>query len=297
MVGRKSPISSLTRLTILSNYFGICTLKFDRKTNRFRTCPKWSTVKFIFVCVLSLCYFSYMYCHTHFGSFSNVFIINVSSFAFLTVLSVLLISVIIFNKIHESKTVKMLNEMYQFQFDIENFHYRTCCEEIFILIILITESVSHMVFTSFKVLISHQTRKGSILTFFIMLAKLLWIHFFNLIKVLSEGRLLLSYLVLTIYCDFLYNNFNKNNYRRTFKHYQNLLKLKKSANKIFSVMFAVYSIYYFVMLLTRAIGIYCAHHDNKLDVGYFEILQFLLFFWKIVWLIKVPYLCLTKVYF
>lgn len=62
-------------------------------------------------------------------------------------------------------------------------------------------------------------------------------------------------------------------------------------------MFAVYSIYYFVMLLTRAIGIYCAHHDNKLDVGYFEILQFLLFFWKIVWLIKVPYLCLTKVYF
>jgi hypothetical protein len=57
-------------------------------------------------------------------------------------------------------------------------------------------------------------------------------EYFIFVKILSEGTLLLSYLVITQYCD----HFSKSshvNYSRVFTKYQSLLEVARKLNKIF----------------------------------------------------------------
>jgi hypothetical protein len=292
-----SVTSSLTKLTILSSFIGLSSLKYNTKTNQFESRPKWRNFKFCCSFAFDVLYLFYVNYFFRFQNISNLFIVNIGGLAYMHMLMALLFCSTISNRKYENVTVVTLNKLYKFQFDLKNLKPKKTFGEIFILGVLLIEVALRVSSTWVHILSRHNLfHSHSSSAFLLELGTVLLLNFLVCIKVLSEGRLLMSYIVLTRYFDHLVLNFDQENRGKTIKQYQELLEMARNTNQMFSLMFLMCVGFYFVSTLVRVMVIYCSFYDHKKTMkSHFEILGFLFSVFKLLCIILIPNDCLRKV--
>jgi hypothetical protein len=234
----------LNKIIVLLGYTGVSSLKFNSLSNQFEKCPDWiATTKFVCSCFLAILYFVNMN-HIFNFAISKMFVFNISGKIFLYMTFTLLCSIIILNKKHENVVINILNELEKFQSAMENFEYKRPLKETVIISEMFVETIYHLMATFVRIVYQFSSiRKASTNVFYFQISFMFVLGYFSVVKILSEGTLLLSYLVTTQYCD----HFSKSSHdSRMFTKYQSLLEVARKLNKIFSVLFLLYIAFYFL---------------------------------------------------
>jgi hypothetical protein len=291
-----SAISSLTKLTILSSYIGASSLKFNRLNNQFEKSSKSvAIIRFTWSCLLNALYFNHTYRTFNFR-ISTMFVYNMSGFFYGFMSAFLSLSITICNKNYEDLTIVVLNKLHRFRFPLEKFPRRSV-KEIVVLGIMFCDTFFRLI-TLFlfaymqAALVNKPSNKFVYLEVAVTFVNM---SYAALVKILSEGRLLLSYIIITKCCTDCIHTFDKHSIK-TLIRYQHLLESTENINKIFSGLFLMYIGFYFSCVMMWVMGIFCSIHDQTGKVfSIFEIVGVVLTFFKIVVIILIPNESMMKV--
>jgi hypothetical protein len=287
---------SLNKVIMFLNYMGVSSLKFNAVTNQFEKISKWIiTIKLVWSFFVNILYFALINHAFNFAT-SKVFVFNIGGLIYHYMSVALLCIVTILNKKHVNLTVSMLNDLNTFQLAMEDFEYRLPVKDAVTLSTMFVEVFYRLlaIFVhSFYQFTSTRNANTTLLYFEVTLAFI--IVYVGLVKVLYEGILLLSYLVVAQCCDHFNKRLHENDELALTK-YQCLLQITKKLNKRFSVPFLLYIGYYFVSTLMWVITVYCSIHDNKGNLlNNFEIVGLIFTFWKLFVVIIIPSESMMKV--
>jgi predicted nucleic acid-binding Zn ribbon protein len=286
----------LNKIIILLGYTGVSSLKFNSLSNQFEKCPDWiATTKFVCSCFLAILYFANLSQLLNFA-ISKMFVLNISSRIYIYMTFALLCSIIILNKKHENVIMDILNELEKFQSAMENFRYKRSLKETAIISAMFVETIYRLMSGFVRIFYQFSSiRKTSNNVLYFQISFMFVFEYSSVVKILSEGALLLSYLVITQYCDHFSKSFHVND-RRASNKFQSLLEVARKLNKIFSVLFLLYIALYFLSILMWAMLIYCSIHDNKGKIlNNVEIVGLVLAFWKLIMIITIPSETMKKV--
>jgi hypothetical protein len=286
----------LHKIIILLGYTGVSPLKFNSLSNQFEKCPNWiATTKFVCSCFLTILYFAHLN-HVFNSATSIMFVFNISGWIYIYMTLALLSSIIILNKKHQNVIMNTLNELEKFQSAMAHFPYKRPLKETVIISAMFVETIYQLMAAFVHIFYQyHAIRNGSTNNLYFQISFMFVLGYFSVVKILSEGTLLLSYLIITQYCDHFSKSFHVND-RRAFTKYQSLLELARKVNKIFSVLFLLYIAFYFLSILMWAMSIYCAIHDDKGNIlNNVEIVGLVFAFWKLIVIIVIPSETMKKV--
>jgi hypothetical protein len=287
-------IYSLHKLTILSIYIGIISLRFNSSTNQFEKCCSKciSTIKFVCSLIPSMLYFVYA---NHFVNVrpSQLFILIIGELVYLHMIVFLMFGIVIANKRHEDVTMVLLNKLHKFQI---NFKRRKPLREIVVLSVLFGEAVFR-----FAAILLYSFHHYDVIwekdTVFMVLEviSVLVSSYSVIVRILSEARLYLTYIVIAQHCDFLSRALDKD-VDKTVRDYQILLEVAKDANSVFSGMFLMYIAVAFVAVLMRAMSIYCSIIDKEEKImNNVEVVSLVFIIFKLASIIVIPSGAIIKV--
>ena len=122
-------------------------------------------------------------------------------------------------------------------------------------------------------------------------------NYFNFVKVLVEGRLFLSCVLITRYFECLGHNLKtSNDCKILVTKFSYLLEITKSVTATFSVLLLLVIAYNFVNLVVYVIVLYCNVRQNrKKIVNVMVVGGYLITVSKILGLILIPSECINKV--
>jgi hypothetical protein len=270
----------LNKVIIFLNYIGVSSLKFNAVTNQFEKSSKWiTTFKLVWSFFVNILYFALIN-HAFNFEISKVFVFNIGGLIYLYMSVALLGIVTILNKKHENLTLSMLNDLHTFQLAMEDFKFRLPVKDAVTLSTMFAE-VFYRLLAIFVHSFYQFTRNTNTTLLYFEVTLAFIIVYVGLVKVLYEGILLLSYLVVAQCCDHFNKRFHENDELALTK-YQCLLQITKKLNKRFSMPFLLYIGYYFVSTLMWVITVYCSIHDNKgILLNNVEIVGLIFTFWKL----------------
>jgi hypothetical protein len=287
-------IYSLHKLTILSIYIGIISLRFNSSTNQFEKCCSKciSTIKFVCSLIPSTLYFVYA---NHFVNVrpSQLFILIIGELVYLHMIVFLMFGIVIANKRHEDVTMVLLNKLHKFQI---NFKRRKPLREIVVLSVLFGEAVFR--FAAILLYSFHHydvIREKDTVFRVLEVISVLVSSYSVIVRILSEARLYLTYIVIAQHCDFLSRALHKD-VDKTVRDYQILLEVAKDANSVFSGMFLMYIAVAFVAVLMRAMSIYCSIIDKEEKImNNVEVISLVFIIFKLASIIVIPSGAIIKV--
>jgi hypothetical protein len=115
---------------------------------------------------------------------------------------------------------------------MENFENKRSLKETVITTTVFVETIYHLMAAFVHIFYKFYSIRNGTNNLYFQISFMFVFEYFILVKILSEGTLLLSYLIITQYCDHFSKSFHVND-RRAFTKYQSLLELARKVNKIF----------------------------------------------------------------
>jgi hypothetical protein len=284
----------LNKLVILLHYMGISSLKFNALTNQFEKCPRWiTTIQIVWSFLVNILYFAYMN-HVFNFKISNMFVFNISGRIYIDMSVILLCTVTVLNLRHENLTLNILNDLNKLQLAMENFKYKRPLKEIVVLSVMFGEAIYRFISVSVHMFYyTGSIRDANFL--YSELGFLVFIEYFALVKISSEGVLLLSYLVIAQCCDHFNERFHEND-ESVFTKYHCLLEVARKLNERFSIPFLLYIGFHFLSTFMWLIIVYCSIHDNEGKIlNNIDIFGLIFTFWKLLVVVIIPSESLKKV--
>jgi hypothetical protein len=284
----------LNKLVILLNYMGVSSLKFNALTNQFEKCPRWiTTIQTVWSFFLNILNFAYM---NHVFSFkiSNMFVFNIGGRIYIDMSVILLSTVTFLNQRYENLTLNILNDLNKLQLAMEHFKYKRPLKEIVVLSLMFGEALYRFISVSVHIFY-HTTSIHDANFLYLEMSFLLFIEYFTLVKILSEGVLILSYLVIAQCCDHFNERFHEND-ESVFTKYHCLLEVARKLNERFSFSFLLYIGFHFLSTFMWLIIVYCSIHDNEGKIlNNIDIFGLIFTFWKLLVVVIIPSESLKKV--
>ena len=121
-------------------------------------------------------------------------------------------------------------------------------------------------------------------------------NYFIVVRIISEGRLLLMYCVITNYTHHLNTNFNKYEYHDAINLFSTLQELTTNVNLMFPATFLMYIAFSFVTILARAMLMYCKLFGQTFQgLSYIDVVVFLYGAFNLFYIIVIPYQCIIQV--
>jgi hypothetical protein len=178
---------------------------------------------------------------------------------------------------------------------MENFEYKRPLKETVIISTVFVETIYHLMAAFVHIFYKFYSIRNGTNNLYFQISFMFVFEYFILVKILSEGTLLLSYLVITQYSDHFSKSSHVND-NRVFIKYESLLEVARKLNKIFSVLFLQYIAFYFLSILMSVISLYCSIHDNKGKIlNNIEVVGLVFAFWKLIVIIIIPSETMKKV--
>jgi hypothetical protein len=191
----------LNKIIILLGYTGVSSLKFNSLTKQFEKCPNWiATTKFVGSCFLGFLYFAHLNQIFNF-LISKTFVFNISCWIYIYMTFAVLSSIIILNKKYENVIINVLNELEKFQSAMENFENKRPLKETVITTTVFVETIYHLMAAFVHIFYKFYSIRNGTNNLYFQISFMFVFEYFILVKILSEGTLLLSYLVITQYSD------------------------------------------------------------------------------------------------
>jgi hypothetical protein len=248
----------LNKWILVSNYVGFFPLKFNPLTNQFEKLSKpVNIIKFVCSLILNIVY---LVCADYFfhSRPCKIFILKIAGVLCIYSLILLTLSVTVFNKKYASVTIATLNKLYTIHMKMD-FKCKKSMKAIVLLSYLLADAGFRFVVSFLRMFsISKANAK-------IQLSEVggkLIVDYGSFLRMLFEGRLLLTYLAIAQSCDCFKNRFNKNGVEALDK-YKELLEVAKNTNEMFSPIFLICIAFYFVHSLVHVITLYCGLHDHQ----------------------------------
>jgi hypothetical protein len=248
----------LNKLILVSNYVGFFPLKFNPLTNQFEKLSRpVDMIKFVCSLILNIVH---PVCADYFFHFrpSRIFILKVTGVLYIYSMMLLTLSVTIFSKKYESVTIATLNKLYKIHIQ-KDFKCKKSMKAVAILSFLMADAGFKFVASFLRMFTISKANAKIQLS--VVGGKLI-LDYGNFLRMLFEGRLLLTYLAIAQFCDCFKKSFNKIGVEALDKH-KELLEVAKNTNEMFSPIFLMCIAFYFVLSLVRVITLYCGLHDHQ----------------------------------
>jgi hypothetical protein len=285
----------LRKIVLLSHYFCLFSLKYNKVTQEFETYKTHHIFNFVVGPLLILINALL----TYYGYFIRTpsFIINVGIFLFVALHFMLILMVIIWNKKYEKLTVIIINKLNKLQFTLANFTFGRMFKEYILIFILIIDSCYHFF------LMTHSLIFNTNVIFSIEALISIIVYgnhiLLSVLRNLTEGTFLFMFIIISKYLDNLAESCVKNSemthYTKIMRRQHELYEISKSLTINFSLIIFFLIAFYFINTLVFLLVIFFFIVHRLEFAIYYMGCTWLISLYKLVMIIKTIGDCVYKV--
>ena len=224
-----------------------------------------------------------------------LFIVNIviSFFAYMGIALTLVI--IIETKKYENLFRETLHQLYALQFQLKYFKYSITLVEIVIICLVVFETTIRLSTTVYRFIFVYSVNETNWQDTVVEGVVIFIFDYFMVIRILSEGRLVLVYHVITSYLYHLNKHFARYEYDDVIYFFSVLQDLTENVNSMFSIMFLAYIAFNFLNILKRGMFLYCRVVSLIPEISIVDVAMFIHVVFNLLYFITIPYQCIVQV--
>lgn len=289
----KSVTIILQKLLTTSSYFCISFIKYNKTTNQYMKCSRCKLPK-IFISLLS-CFSCFIFMNHIINDQyeEKAVIVKLGAWVYTRIETLLILCIICCNVKYEDVILSVINKLISLQYEIKNFKRKSYFHESAVLYFTYLNIVFN--FSGILAFVYEWSQTAQHNIAYNITVIIVNTHVVSMIW-LVEARFILTYLMLTRYFQHLNSNTStKNDWKISFKLYEDLYKLSKDINLFFSVIILLLFAFNFLTMVVNLITIYYGLvAPGRIYIQY-ELLAFLTSFGKMLWIVQVSTQCKNEV--